>query len=77
MKLQRLCIQHFIAGKTLQVIGYSLCDIVCIAPIMGACGGTVGSGTALQAGTLWVLFLMVLVEFFIDIILPAALWYWG
>ena len=40
-------------------------------------GGAVGSGTALQAGRSWVWFLMVSMEFFIDIILPAALCPWG
>jgi hypothetical protein len=39
----------------------------------GAHGGAVGSGTALQAGRSQVQSL----EFFIDIIFPAALWTWG
>jgi hypothetical protein len=34
------------------------------------------NGTALEAGMSWVQFLMVSIEFFIDIILPAALWRW-
>jgi len=58
MKLQHLCNQHFITGKTysstLQVIGYYVCNIVCIAPKMGAHGGAVHSGTTLQARALWV-----------------------
>jgi hypothetical protein len=33
-------------------------------------------GTVLQAGRLWVQFLMVSLEFFIDKILPAAIWHW-
>ena len=37
-------------------------------------GSAVGWGTALQAGRSRVRFLMVSLEFFIDIILPAALW---
>jgi hypothetical protein len=41
------------------------------------CGGAVGWGTALQTGTSRVRFPMVSLEFFIDIILPAALRPWG
>ena len=40
-------------------------------------GGVVGWGTALQAGRSWVRFQMVSLEFFVDVILPAALWPWG
>jgi len=43
----------------------------------GARGSAVGWGTALQAGRSQVRFPMVPLEFFIDIILPAALWSWG
>jgi hypothetical protein len=43
----------------------------------GVRGGAVGWGTALQVGRSWVRFPMVSLEFFIDIILPAALWPWG
>jgi hypothetical protein len=40
-------------------------------------GNAVGWDTALQAGRSQVRFPMVLLDFFIDIILPAALWHWG
>ena len=40
-------------------------------------GGAVNWGTALQAGRSRVRFPRVSLEFFIDIILPAALWSWG
>ena len=41
------------------------------------CGGAVGWRTALQVGRSRVRFPMVSLEFFIDIILLAALWTWG
>jgi hypothetical protein len=41
-----------------------------------AASGTVGSGTALQTGSSRVRFPMVSLEFFMNIILPAALWPW-
>ena len=44
---------------------------------LGASGGAVGLGTALQAGRSRVRFPMVSLEFFIDIIFLAALWPWG
>jgi len=40
-------------------------------------GGAVGWDTALQAGMSRVRFPMVSLEFFIDLILPGALWHWG
>jgi len=42
-----------------------------------AAGGAVGWGNALQAGRSRVRFTIVSLEFFIYIILPAALWPWG
>ena len=42
--------------------------------MIGARGGAVGWGTALQIGRSRVRFPMVSLEFLIDIILPAALW---
>ena len=44
---------------------------------MRARGGAVGWGTALKAERPQVRFPMVSLKFFIDIILPAALWFWG
>ena len=44
---------------------------------IGVRSGAVGWGTALQVGRSRVRFRMVSLEFFIDIILPAAVWPWG
>jgi hypothetical protein len=43
----------------------------------GARSGAVNQGTVQQAGRTRVRFMMVSLEFFIDIKLPAALWSWG
>jgi hypothetical protein len=43
----------------------------------GARRGAVGWGTALQTGRSRVRFPMVSLEFFVDVILSAALWPWG
>ena len=48
-----------------------------IIPPDDARGSAVGWGTALQVGRSRIQFPMVSLEFFIDIILPAALWLWG
>jgi len=45
--------------------------------IIGVRGDAVGWGTTLQAGRPRFRFPMVSLEFFIDIILPVALWPWG
>jgi hypothetical protein len=49
----------------------------CSTNIMGARGGAVGWGTALQTGRSRVRFPIVSLEFFIDLILSVALWPWG
>jgi hypothetical protein len=46
----------------------------CVKCFRGAYDGAIGWGTALLAGRSWVRFPMVSLDFFIDIILPAALW---
>jgi hypothetical protein len=45
--------------------------------MLGARTGAVDWGTALQTGRSRIRFPMVSLEFFIDIILPVALWPWG
>ena len=52
-------------------------ELLTYITVCGARSGAVGGGTALQAGRSWVRFPLVSLEFFIDIILPAALWPWG
>jgi hypothetical protein len=56
---------------------YFLLYICFYYQLLRACDGTVGRGTALQAGSSQVQFPMVSLEFFIDIILPVALWPWA
>jgi len=45
--------------------------------VVEARSGAVGGGIALPVGRSRVRFPMVSLDFFIDIILPAALWPWG
>ena len=53
------------------------CIVIVIDVSGGARGGAVGWGTEVQAGRSRVRFPTVSLEFFIDIILPPALWPWG
>jgi len=57
-------------------ISVSVNGIFHIYIYIGVGVGAVDWGTTLKAGRSWVLFLFVSLEFFIDIILPAALWPW-
>ena len=49
--------------------------LICVKRVAG--GGAAGCGTALQVGRSRFRSLIVSLEFFIDIIFPAALWSWG
>ena len=49
----------------------------CYGYFLGVRGGAVGLVTAIQAGRSRTRFPVVSLEFFIGIILPAALWPWG
>ena len=66
---------HFVACKS--ILPSPKTYLHCPPLKKGARCGTVGWGTVLQAGRSWARFPMVSLEFFIDIILPAALWPWG
>ena len=59
------------------LIGYEYVNIVSIRVWKGPRGDAGGWCTALQAGRSWIPFLMVSLEFFIDMILPVAVWLWG
>jgi len=62
-------------GHTGPVMG--LLYLLLLYIYIGARGGAVGCGTALQAGRSRVRFLVMSLEFFLDKILPVALWSWG
>jgi hypothetical protein len=70
-------IEHTVRAESerLTYLGYDI-KWACVL-FLGARGGAVGWGTALQVGRSRVRFPIVLLEFFNDIILPAALWPWG
>ena len=82
--LPTFCYQHY--DTQISVVGCWLSEsaflqqqniltsLQCCICVRGAPGGAVGWGTALQAGRSRVRFPMVSLEFFIDIILLAALW---
>jgi len=69
ISLQAFVFGHLLTGKFANLSEY--------CTNLGARGGAVGWGTALQTGWSRVRFPMVSLDFFIDIILPAALWFWG
>ena len=54
---------------------YSFLTVFCAT--VGLCSGTVGRGPSLEAGRLWVKFVMGLRGFFMDLFLLVALWPWG
>jgi hypothetical protein len=54
------------------VFNHNVNNYYMVTFVLGAHGGAVGSGNTLQAGRSWVRFLVVLLEFFIDTILPAS-----
>ena len=66
------------AGKQPALISLPcVVKFTCLLSAAGARGSAVCWGTALQVGRSRVRFPMVPLEFFIDIILPVALWPWG
>jgi len=73
----------WVHNRLLRVVCWSqlctLCGVLFIRfiSIFGARGDAVRWGIVLQAGRSRVRFPMVSLEFFIDTILPAALWPWG
>jgi hypothetical protein len=67
----------FFSHNRFQQMMFALETCVGTWTLFGGRGSAVGWGTALQIGRARVQFPRVSLEFFIDIILPAALWPWG
>jgi len=64
-------------GTLVFVAGFRIKNCWMFPDRRGARGNAVGWSTALQVGRSRVWFPMVSLEFFIDIILPTAVWLWG
>ena len=69
-------ILKYIAAMSCIFLEVSPVNYFTLTVLIGARRSAVGRGTALQFGRSPVRFPMVSLEFFIDIILPAALWPW-
>jgi len=70
-----MCVCMYVCGYLqtgLRDIGFEMVDRLC-----GVCSDAIVWGTALQAGSSRVRFMLVSLKFFIDIILLIALWPWG
>jgi hypothetical protein len=76
LHVTKLCYEHFLKFLELLILSVHKCILLIIneVPSLYTCVGAVGRGTALQAGRSRVRFPMLSLDFFIDIILPAALW---
>jgi hypothetical protein len=65
-------------NKTVPLIVHAVTRVIVSVPYnLGARGGAVGWGTALQSGRSRVRFSIISLEFFIDITLTVTLWPWG